>query len=98
MILFQTDDQIPAEFRGQLKHRCLGVKSVQQKDVEKAAAVLIGEVAEQTQRGGILALAGLEPFQGKKGLDGAVDNLASVILDLFDFDPGFACSNSPFQA
>ncbi len=101
MILFQADDQVPAEFLSQFKNRRLSVKSVQQKDIEKAAAVLVGEFAEQTQSGGVLTLARLEPFQGEKGLDGAVANLTSpcavVVLNLFDFNPGFADCDAPFQ-
>src|SRR5665213_3102355 len=101
VILFQTDHQIPADLRGQLKDQCLRVKSVQQKDVEKTAAVPVRQIAEQTQGGGVLPLAGPQPFQGKKGLDGTVDNLAShgavIVLDLFDSDPGFADRDTAFQ-
>src|SRR5580658_1029905 len=101
MILFQADDHIPAEFRGQFKNRRLGVKSVQQKNIEKTAAVPIRKIAEQTQSGGVFALAGPEPFQGEKGLDGAVDNLTShgavIILELFDFDPALEDGDAPLQ-
>jgi len=101
MILFQTDDQIPAHLGSQFENRGLRVKSVQQKDVEKAAAVPVRQIAQQAQSGGILALARLEPFQREKGLDGTADNLTShcavIIPDLFDFDSGFADCDAAFQ-
>lgn len=65
------------------------------------AAVPLGEVAEQSQSGGVLALSWPEPFHGKKSLDGTIDDLTShsavIILDLFDFGAGFAGRNAPLQ-
>src|SRR6266568_473385 len=43
LILLQADDEIPSDAVGQLEHRRLGIEGVEQEDVEKPAAVQVGE-------------------------------------------------------
>jgi hypothetical protein len=70
LILFQADDQIPADLLRQLEDRGLGVESVQLKDVEETATVELGDFAQQAQGGRVLALVGLQPLQKQKDLTG----------------------------
>ncbi len=80
----------------------MSIKRIEQQDVEEAAAIKIGDSVEQAQSGGLLALAGLEPLDGRKGLDRTADNLAAdgavVVLHLFDFHAALAGGNATFQA
>src|SRR5881394_1435701 len=47
LVLLQTDDDLPSDAISQLEHGCLGIQGVEQEDVEKPAAVEIGEFVEQ---------------------------------------------------
>ena len=100
--LFQADDQIPADVLRQLEDRGLGVESIQLEDVEATASVEVGDFAQQAQGGRVLALVGLQPLQGQKGLDRATDDLAAdrpvVVRHLFDFHPSLPGRDATFAA
>src|SRR5262249_45362964 len=102
LILFQADDQVPADLFRPLEGRGLSVESIQQEEVEETAAVEVGDFVQQAQGGGVLALAGLHPLQGQKGLDRATDDWAAhrpvVVLYLFDFHALLPRRDATFEA
>ena len=76
-LLFQADDQVPAHWRGELQHRRLRIKRVQQEDVNKRAAIKLRQSGQQTQCGRILAFARLQPLHRQHGFDGTADHLTT---------------------
>ena len=79
----------------------MGIKRIEQEDVEEATAIKIGDSTEQAQSGGLLAFARQEPLDRQKRFDRAADDLAAdrpvVVRHLFDFDAAWPRCDTAFQ-
>jgi hypothetical protein len=87
-ILLEADDGLPAGLLQEIEDGGLRVKGVQKEDVKKTAALEAGQTRQQAKRRRLLAFAGLEPLEGEKRFDRAMNHLttddAVIVLNLFD--------------
>ena len=59
VLLFQGNHHVPLQLLGQLQQQRLSVEGVEQEDVKEAAAVKVGQPAQQAEGRGVLAFAGI---------------------------------------
>jgi hypothetical protein len=77
VLLFQGNHLILVDLLDQLEERRLSVEDVELKDVKETAAVKVGQPGREAEARPVLALTGMEPPDGREGLDRATDELVA---------------------